>query len=397
MYSFKIKLIFIISFVFFTFFACRERTHIDNTSLAWKKNITTGTNNLRTYIKNYKIKSSFLSYAKFPDGFIFLDNAGQTLYSYKTETDNQKYSISKNYYIFYHEKTVKKNRFKGHIIRFFSKSGSPIKVRKRKLYREKHPLPLNSIKTKGSPRISPNGSIVAIFDSAGINFELYNNKGKQLITPRTYGPLITSYSFSRKNDFFAVGYLNGAFAVFNNKGKELFNKKVKVGKYHVIKSVFISDDGEYIGVVAGIYPEYVLVFNKKGKLLWYNSTGVNQRKRVFACFSQGKAKRVIVGIPGGAAIYNNPDGEFLNKIQFYRNDTRHFFLFDADGTEDGNIALSFSLKGSSYIQLVNSRGFPTKRNYYPDAYMYLRFYNKGKTLFLQGNKNILCYHISRED
>lgn len=397
MYTFKIKLIFIISFIFFTFFACNQKTHLNRITLAWENNISNDTNNYQTYLKNYKIKKTFLPYAKFPNGFMFLNNSGKTIYTFKRETENQHYSVSRNYYVTYHQKTVKKNRFKGNIVRFFSNTGASIKVRKRKLYREKHPIPLNCIKTKATPRISPEGSLIALFDSAGVNFEIYNNKGKQLISSRTYGPLITSYSFSRKNDYFAVGYLNGAFAVFNNKGKELFNKKVKVGKYHVIKSVFVSDDGQYIGIVAGIYPEYVLVFNRKGKLLWYNTTGVNQRKRVFACFTQGKAKRVVVGIPGGAAIYNNPDGEFINKVQFFRNNTEHFFLFDADGAENGNIALSFSLKKSTYIQLVSSKGLPTKQIHFPDSFMYLRFANKGKTLFMQGNKNILCYDIARED
>jgi outer membrane protein assembly factor BamB len=378
-------------FVLILFFAGCQKTHEDKTTIIWKKDLIKGWNNRDVYYPDVRMGKSPLYAARFKSGFFYISPGGETLYSHKIEEENRYYCVSKNYYLLYNLLPDKKNKLKGRIFEFYDNNGSPVKVRKKPPFREKFPIPTNGVKTKATPRISPEGELIATFDSGGTDFALYDKKGKMLVSPRTYGPLITSYAFSNKNAFFAVGYITGHVVLFNSKGREVFSKKIKIGNYSVVKSVFVSDNGEYVGLVAGLFSEYVIVLNKKGEVIWSLKTGSNQRTRVFGCFSSGDGKRVIIGLNGGAAIYSNPEGNLIRKLTFYRNDTKRFMLFNASGNQKGDVILSFSLKNNSIVFFVSSKGVVRRHYRLDDDYIYTSFFEDGSGYIMQGNKNIYCF------
>jgi len=393
MHSLKIKILFISLFVLITFFLFNEKTAINSMGLIWQKNITLGNTDIRIYDKKYRFEGNLFPVAKLPNGFIVLNERGETVFSTNLEDENEKYSVSSNYYALYEEKPVKNDKLKGRIIRLFNLEGKPINIRKKPPYREKVPKPLNCLISRCSPRVSPSGEIIVLIDSSGMEFSIYSRKlNKIIVQQRSYGPLITCYGFSKTKDFFVVGYVNGVVAAFNSEGKELFNKKIKAGKYNIIKSVFIADDGGKIGVVAGLYPENILVLDNKGKLLWHNVTGYNQKHKIFGSFSAGESERVFVQIPGGITIYSNEDGKYINKIRINRFNKK-LKLFDADAGNEGYIVASFTAKDQTVIKFITFSGIVLHKIEFPDSFMFVKLSKSGDLLYLQGDKNILCYRI----
>ncbi len=397
MNTLKGKLVFIIVFTFIIMFLGCQTTHENTVALIWKKDLVRGINNLNTYVNGYKSGGNIYPVAKMKDSFFYLDKQGKTMFSYKTEDDNERYTVSKDYYATYTSKHIRKKRFTGRMIQLYKNTGSPIRIRKRTMHRIKKSYPKNGILTRSYPRLSPNGKLIVMFESGGMSFMMYNNTGGEILPFTTYGPLITCYNFSRNTDNFVIGYVNGAVAFYNNKGRELWSKKITAGKLRVVKSVFISDNGEYVGVLAGLYSEELLVFNKKGRVIWHSQTGFNQRKRVCGSFSTGNANRVIIGLPSGALIYSNPDGELIKRVNFSIKEEKRFFLFHANANKRGYTALSFSSHDKTRIFIYGPKGILRRKFYLKDRYAYVKFSDKADALYIQGDKNILCYDFKLED
>lgn len=397
MISFHVKLIAIFLLNVFLLFAGCEITHRESIVTVWHKDLSIGSNHLVKFYQNQSTRENVLPFFKFPTGFAYVSNEGETQFTYKLETDNEQYSVSAPYYLLYHEKPEKGKKSVGKLITVFSSSGEPIRIKSNSLIKRKKNYPMHSILSSAFPRVSPQGEFIVLFESGGMSFSMLNKKGDEIVPNITYGALITTYSFSHKSDHFAIGYINGHIALYDKKGKELFNKRIQTGKHNVIKSIFLSDNGEYVGVIAGLYSEEVQVYNRSGKLLWREQTGFNQRTNVTGAFSGGDARRVIIGIPGGAAVYSNSDGSLITRLQFAIPDTRSFFLFDADGSNDSSIVLSFSTKEKSYLFVLNRYGALRKRWVFPDKYLYTRFSSAHNTLIIQGDKNAFCFDLRTEE
>ncbi len=397
MHTFKGKIIFIVLFVLFLFFLGCQTTHKNTVALIWKKDLVKGINNVSTFVNGYKIKNDFYPVAKLPSSFFYFDKNGKTLFSYKTESNNNRYTVSNNYYVTYTAKHIRKTRFTGRLIRLYKKTGEPIIIRQKTIHRIKKTYPRNSILTRSYPRLSPAGKLIVLFESGGMSFKMHNKEGEEILPFTTYGPLITCYNFSANTDNFVVGYINGALAYYNAKGREIWSKKITAGKYRVIKSVFVSDDGEYVGAIAGLYSEELLIFNKKGKVIWHRPTGFNQRQKVTGSFSSVNAKRVIIGLPSGAAVLSNPSGNLVKSFNFSIDKAKHFFLFHAHGNARGYTALSFTTHKKTHIFVLSPKGVLTRRIDLPDKFAYVKFSSKGNALIIQGDKNILCYDLRLEE
>ena len=109
-----------------------------------------------------------------------------------------------------------------------------------------------------------------------------------LLWERRFGAFITAVDASK--DLAVVGFLNGNVLVLGEKGRELFQTAPAGSRYPVIYQAGISGDDRFVGIISGLEPQKLTIYEKMQK----NFRAVtildlkgNQRRTVKGLFADG--------------------------------------------------------------------------------------------------------------
>ena len=105
------------------------------------------------------------------------------------------------------------------------------------------------IQSREYPISSYNSKIILLLNGDQSVIRIIDNHGNEIGQKNIYGRLCTSIVFSRKNDFGAIGFINGRYYFINEKGK-LIHKGITTSK-KIVKTMAVSSNGAYGAVHYG--------------------------------------------------------------------------------------------------------------------------------------------------
>ncbi len=146
---------------------------------------------------------------------------------------------------------------------------------------------LGNVGGNGYPFVRKGRLFVVTVDRYGLSEWSLNG---DLLWERRFGTFITAVDASKNS--VAVGFLNGNVIVLGEKGKDLFQTSPAGSKYSVILKTGVSDDDRFVGIVSGLEPQKLTIYERAQK----NFRAVtildlkgNQRRAVKGLFVGGGA------------------------------------------------------------------------------------------------------------
>lgn len=253
------------------------------------------------------------------------------------------------------------------------------------------------MKNKSYPYLSRNGDRIVFISTDNSFFSIYDGDMNVILKDISYGPMITDFQFCNYENSFLVSYSNGEVIYFNSNGEIIFKKnfnKDYPSEYNYIKSTSISKTGLYVGVIANLYPERLMVFDRSGNVLNNIETDFNRRKR--SNFFIDEKNKLVVDFHGNKVYINSlTKNETIKELIFQKNikeiliDSLEKYLFLLINFEYGESQLYF-FNVNKKIDIIDSINFINKNNewYYlevknsSDTKKYLILQNKTKSYLL---------------
>lgn len=253
------------------------------------------------------------------------------------------------------------------------------------------------MKNKGYPYLSRNGDRVVFISTDNSFFSIYDRDMNVILKDISYGPMIIDFQFCNYENSFLVSYSNGEVIYFNSNGEIVFKKsfnKDYPSEYNYIKSTSISETGLYVGVIANLYPERLMVFDRSGNIVNNIETDFNRRKR--SNFFIDEKNNLIVDFYKNKVYINSlVKNKRIKEFSFETNikeifvDSLKKYLFLLISLENGNTHLYF-LDVKKKINVLDIINFNNNEYYY-----YLEAdsgINTKKYLILQNKiKNYILY------
>jgi len=212
------------------------------------------------------------------------------------------------------------------------------------------------METYAYPVLSESGNRFVLFTTDTAGFKYYDLNCNLLYEKQYLDIMTTDFSFCPFNNNLAVGSSGGKIHIIDYTGKELFSHHVSASKYNIIKTVEFSYYGEYIAAVSGLYPEVIMLFNTKGKILWKRETGLSRRTRVSVhidhannLFLEGGTRSLIVrNLKNGHILYEISLDRFgFSRIRYIKFASAEGTILALVTTDKDQIALCFSPGGKN--------------------------------------------------
>ncbi|MDA8032379.1 MAG: hypothetical protein MPK62_14890, partial [Alphaproteobacteria bacterium] len=190
----------------------------------------------------------------FENILFFYDSQGSITHNVRLDSKS-KVSISKKNYITYNEEVGKLTLFKN--------NGEP----------------LWSMDIRAYPILSDSGNHLILIYPDGISFSIYNLDRNEILARTYMDSTIIDIASCPFNDSLLLGSISGEVLLIDYNGVEIFRKTFSQGgEYSYLKSVSISKDGLYFAVLAGLYPEHLILLNAKGEEQWRVETLLDRRE-----------------------------------------------------------------------------------------------------------------------
>ncbi|MCQ2604423.1 MAG: hypothetical protein MJ215_05210 [Spirochaetia bacterium] len=212
---------------------------------------------------------------------------------------------------------------------------------------------VNTISTDGVPRMTSNSLFV--MKNGGKVLRQIDMTGAEISRYTSLSP-VTALETS---DYDIIGgFLDGKLAVKNLRENSFSILSCDTdSKYDIIYSASISDDSRYIAVVAGLYPRYLLLFQKKQE---------EYRPVARYILSDSVRKSVFMKFTDSALFYEDEDG--LTSVSL-KTQKRSLLGFQGD-----LMAVSCE-NDTDYISVISRNGDD----------MFLNIYLKNGGLLFRGN------------
>ena len=139
-----------------------------------------------------------------------------------------------------------------------------------------------TMESKSYPYLSKNGERIAFISTDNSFFSIYDKDMNPILKDKSYGAMMTDFQFCDYENSFLVSYSNGQLIYFNSNGKIVFQEDLAQShssQYNYIKSTSISETGLYIGVIANLYPERVIVWNREGVVIKNKESRFSRRQK----------------------------------------------------------------------------------------------------------------------
>ena len=109
-----------------------------------------------------------------------------------------------------------------------------------------------------------------------------------------YGEIITDGAFASYTGDYISGFSSGDIAYINRNGEMDFSISTILSEINIVKSVALSEYGSFALSISGIRPEYITLYDSKGKSLWYLDTTLNRRKHVSSYVNGKEINRINI-------------------------------------------------------------------------------------------------------
>ena len=260
---------------------------------------------------------------------IYYNNNGEMLHYLKLAT-NTYVTKNKSNYIIYGK--TKQN------IEFYNNKGDNLWIYKTLAY------PLLSKSSKNILLLHPLGSSFSVIDS-NLNTHIDNHY---------VSALITDYAFCDFDDSAVFATIEGSVVKYNHDRKIDFIVSAPKSKKNFLKTIVIGKKGRYIAGCSGLYPEYVFVLNKKGKLLWKVKTEENNRKNTMLIIDD--EKNMLFRKNNNHIFFHDlKTGKTIGKFHFKNNKALKINSFNVT-IADKKIMLAINHKSGSKVVICDFGG-----------------------------------------
>ena len=254
--------IFFSYFFFFHLLADRYK-FIAYNDLVWAKNIQ-GQNTGSDHLSESSLPEFQLRSYHFKNDVLFYNKTGEMVHRVKLDSQTIA-TVSKKNYITYQKA--------GDHVTLFNQYGHA-------LWR---------LDTFSYPILSSSGNRVLFMSTDCTSIKIYDDERNEIFPQQFLSSMILDTAFCPFNDNLAVGTSEGNFLLIDHQGQKLRNVHIGGSRHTYIKSVAVSKEGKYYACIAGLYPEYLVLFDQEGKELWRRVTGqARRRKTSIYIDSQGK-------------------------------------------------------------------------------------------------------------
>ena len=279
---------------------------------------------------NYSIEGTFKhNFFSKPEGIIhYFDSKGRTFY-YTNLSLGELASLNNGYFIKY-------KRY-GNVIECYNSSGDILWRTNTSVY----------------PEISPyaNRSIYHSSDNSKVQMFDYDNN--PLSEHIQYGEIITDGAFALYTGDYISGFSSGDIAYINRNGKVDYSISTILSEINIVKSVALSEYGSFALSISGIRPEYITLYDSKGKSLWYLDTTLNRRKHVSSYVSE-KSMRAFMLADRDIIIYSLNNGKEINRINIEKYNMLNAVNMKLNAETNSTI-MSVSKSGNSEVLIYDNK------------------------------------------
>ncbi|MEK6795459.1 MAG: hypothetical protein AABZ39_11815 [Spirochaetota bacterium] len=244
--------------------------------------------------------------------------------------------------------------------------------------------------TKTYPEFAAAAGSIALHTSEHMSFSLIDDNNNDVSQQIRAGEFITDSGFARHTGDYAAGYINGQFCYIYRTGKMSFLTSSILSTRNVVKAIALSEYGSFVGVISGLFPEYISVYTAEGRLVWYKKTDLMRRRTVSLTLNE-TANALITLRDYGIAVYGLKNGH----VRYYLplNDAGMEFATYMKADISGNNALaSVCREGSSRIFLIDYKQQYVAWKNTIDTWTYdVGFSSRGDEFVVTTDKFIYCY------
>ena len=333
----------------------------------WHRNVFSPFENIDTSKKIKKV-DFWRNFYHYKDNLFFYDDMGEITHRVRFDKNNRVSVSRKNYIIFDHN------------------------IRKTTLFKM-NGYALWSLNTAFYPLLSPSGNNIVFVSPNGMAFNIYSVDRNEIL-PLTYlDSMITDLDFCRFNDNLGVSLAGGKVIVFDQAGQKLFDRQFSSSKINYIKTINSSEDGLYYAILAGLYPEYLILLKNNGEELWRQKTIIERRQHV-SILVNSLNNQILE--PGQGRVYFRSlhDGRIL-----YVLDLKDLHIFEiryiiADFAKEMTI-VGINGYSNNCVLLLDKKGkIFWKQKYRDNHLLYVGFSNDEDDFIIHTSQNIFAYHIN---
>ena len=319
---------FILVLLFIFIFGTNRLNEEYNIINVWNKEISSTLDPVND--NNYSIEGTFKhNFFSKPEGIIhYFDSKGRTFY-YTNLSLGELASLNNGYFIKY-------KRY-GNVIECYNNSGDILWRTNTSVY----------------PEISPyaNRSIYHSSDNSKVQMFDYDNN--PLSEHIQYGEIITDGAFALYTGDYISGFSSGDIAYINRNGKVDYSISTILSEINIVKSVALSEYGSFALSISGIRPEYITLYDSKGKSLWYLDTTLNRRKHVSSYVSE-KSMRAFMLADRDIIIYSLNNGKEINRINIEKYNMLNAVNMKLNAETNSTI-MSVSKSGNSEVLIYDNK------------------------------------------
>ena len=358
---------FFVIFIFYVHILPKVHHPIPYTNPLWHKNVFSPFENIAP---REKVEVNFnRKFYHHKNNLFFYDNMGEITHRVKFDKNNKISVSDKNYIAFDHS------------------------LKKATLFKE-NGYALWSLDTSFYPFVSPSGNSIVFLSPTGMGFNIYN-ADRNKVLPLTYlDSMITDLNFCIFNDSFAISTMGGKAMVIDHRGKKLFDWQFFSSQHNYIKTIVSSEKGVYYLILAGLYPEYLILFKNNGDELWRRKTTI-QRRRHLSLYVNSLNNQIIEPGRGDIYVRSLKNGRILYVLDLKDMDIFNIRYIVADSIK-GMTIVGINGDSSNYVLLFDTQGkIFWKQKYHDDHLLHVEFSDDGKALMIHTSQNIFAYQLNQ--
>ena len=244
------------------------------------------------------------------------------------------------------------------------------------------------------PFLSPSGNRILLLSTDNSSISILDRERSVLLSQKFLSSMILDFVFCEFNDSLAIGTIEGRLIVYDYRGKGILDTEITGSKFNYVKSVAISEKGEYFACLAGLFPEYLVLFDTKGKVLWKRETEKARRKKTYIYINkenhqlleQGERSILVRHLKSGDIRFAIPlDILGVKEIVFLKAAFRKDQILVLVNTDENPLVLLFSTQGEILW----------KKEFYDRYLLKAEFNQAGDSFLIKSNEKIYCYRIVR--
>ncbi|MBP7901359.1 MAG: hypothetical protein KA015_00935 [Spirochaetes bacterium] len=239
-------------------------------------------------------------------------------------------------------------------------------------------------KSEQYPFISHNGKVVLLLVADHSEVKILDKNGNQ-IENKISGRFCTNISFSRDNDFAAIGFLDGSYYLIDEKGKTIHSGKTKDNL--PVKTVSVNKNGTFLSIHYGNEKkDYLKTIDiTESKEFMTELPNVNVTKTAIDINNEGNS----VMINGNQILFLSKKCKTLVAYKIPEIRTGHT---SAVMTGDFAALSCMNNTGSTVFMFSLENGLLYNKNF-PDKAIDLK--ESGNIILARGTSNLYCLSYSR--